>query len=312
MAEVDGVAEPTPIATPSYDVACQVVDLDVDFKARKVFGKTEITIHPQSKDLKTLTLSLRQCRITRLTVNGKSVSRMQYTDPYTKTGLAAENNVHQHHLRTLKLATAMKMPPDGELIFDVPKQVHIEELNLQALSINPKGSIKATSGDALGSALIDPTHALTDASIARFTPLIINIGFSTHDMRDGLHFVAHGTGSGRFPHAYTSRTNVPGSACCMFPCIDAFNARCTWDLNVKIPRTVGDALRGNSSKEASSSNDIRERLSSQPQSAHEEREMVVVFSGEDTGRIEDKEDPTKMIFSFSCMSTLSAQRVDSQ
>jgi transcription initiation factor TFIID subunit 2 len=306
---MDAVTGPAAELTPLFSVAHQVVDLDVDFKARSVSGKTEITIHPQSKDLKTITLNLRQCRITRLTVNGKSVSRMHYTDPYTKSKLAGETTVHQHHFLSEKLGNALKTPPEGELTFDVPKSIRIEEVNLNTLSSSQLGLLKNPNGDAPGSSLVDSTQALADASIARFTPLIVNIGFNIEDVRDGLHFVAHGTGTGRFPHAYTSKANVPGSACCLFPCVDALNARCTWDINVKCPRTVGDALRGTSSQKPAQINHEADQPSQQPRSAHEDREMIVVCSGEDVGRSEDKQDPSKAIFSFSCMSALSAQQI---
>jgi transcription initiation factor TFIID subunit 2 len=309
MAELDSGTAPVAEVSPSYSVASQIVDLDVDFSIRKVTGKTEITIHPQSKSVKTIALSLRQCRITRLTVNGRSVSRMQYTDPYTKTKLAGEPNVHQHHLLSQKLETAMKTPPDGELTFDVPKQVHIEEVDLSAISSDASSLLKATDGGAPGSSLLDPTQALAEASIARFTPLIVSVGFSIDEVRDGLHFVAHGTGAGRFPHAYTSRTNIPGSACCLFPCVDALNARCTWEINIKCPRTVGDALRGTSLQQALPGVSKKDQAPSHPRSAHEDREMIVVCSGEDLGRTEDKQDPSKMVSSFSCTSPLSAQQI---
>ena len=287
---------------PGYSVAHQVVDLDIDFKARKISGKTEITIHPQSKGLKTITLNLRQCRITRLTVNGKSVSRMHYTDPYTKTKLAGEPNAHQHHLLSLKLATALRTPPDGELTFDVPKTIHLEEVNINAITSNQPDLIKATNGDA-------PESSLIDASIARYTPLIISVGFSIDDVRDGVHFVAHGTGAGRFPHAYTPRTNVPGNICCIFPCVDALNARCTWEINIRCPRTVGDALRGTTSRKVVQDYELIDQDSSQPRSAHEEREMIVVCSGEYMGRTEDQEDFSKTTSSFSSVSALSAQQI---
>lgn len=310
MAETDGGAGFVPEVLPSYSVAHQIVDLDIDFKSRVVFGKTEIEIHPQNKDLKTITLNLRQCKITRLTVNGKSVSRMQYTDPYMKTELSGETHAHQHHILSLKLAAAMKIPPNGELTFDVPKSIHIEEVNSNVISTNQNGLRKTTNGDGPESSLVDSTQALADASFAHFTPLFINVGFRIDDVRDGLHFVAHGTGAGRFPHAYTPRTNVPGSACCIFPCVDALNARCTWDINIKVPRTVGDALRGNSSQEAIQHHELTDQnVASQPRTVHEDREMRVVCSGEDAGQTEDTQDSSKKTFSFSCMSALSAQQI---
>lgn len=194
-------------------------------------------------------------------------------------------------------------------MIDVPKAIHIEEVNLTAATNAQASLSKTSSGNAAGSFLIEPSQVLTDASIARFTPLLINIGFDVNDVRDGVHFVAHGTGTGRFPHAYTPRTNVRGSACCIFPCVDAVNARCTWEINIKCPRTIGDALHGTSTHAATQSLELMEQNSRIQRSAHEEREMVVLCSGEDIGRTEDKQDPSKTIFSFSSTSALSAQQI---
>lgn len=310
MAEADGASRTATESIPPFSVAHQVVDLDVDFKNRKISGRTEITVHPQSKDLKTIALNLRQCQITRLTVNGRAVSRLQYTDPYTRTKLAGEPNVHQHHFLTTKLASVLKTPPEGELTFDVPRAIHIEEVNSNVIAHTQPSLLRTSNGDPSGTSLVESAQALADASIARFTPLIINIGFNIEDVRDGLHFVAHGTGAGRFPHAYTPKTNVPGSACCIFPCVDALTARCTWEINIKCPRTVGDALRGTPSQEAVQGLDMTDHGSPrQPRSPHEEREMIVVCSGDDLGQAEDKQDRSKTVFSFSCMTALSAQQI---
>jgi transcription initiation factor TFIID subunit 2 len=302
MADAGGTEGAVPELAPSFSVAHQVVDLDIDFQARKVSGNTEITIHPRSKDLKIVKLNLRQCQITRLTVNGRSVSRMQYTDPYTKAKLAGNSDVHQHHYLSHKLDSSTKSPPDGEVSFDVPKAVRIEEVNLNTISNDQ-------NGNTAGASLLESTQGLADTSIARFTPLIISIGFTAADVRGGIHFVAHGTGTGRFPQAYTLKTNVPGNACSIFPCVDAFNARCTWDVKVKTPRTVGDALRGKFVIDGLQ-NLVTDPSPAQARSAYEEKEMIVVGTGgEEIRRMEDKEDPSKSIFSFSCLMALSAQQI---
>ncbi len=309
MGDFDPEAEPAQALIPSFTLAHQVVDLDVDFRSRKISGVTEITIHPQSKDLKTIILNLRQCQITRFTVNNRPVSRMLYTDPYTKTKLAGSTNIHQHHFLSSKLTTALEPPPNGELRFDVPKAIHIEEVNLDPASSTHPLLLKTPIENAASSSLLDSNQVLADASTARFTPLTISIGFTINDIRDGVHFVAHGTGAGRFPHAYTSRTNVPGSACCIFPCVDDVAARCTWDINIKVPRTVGDALREDAYQAVARNLEMTGQSSRQPRSAHEAREMMVLCTGEEIGRSEDREDSSKTIFSFSCMSALSAQQI---
>ena len=47
----------------------------------------------------------------------------------------------------------------------------------------------------------------------------------------------------RFPHVYTTLSPISGSACAIFPCIDDVHERCTWDLEITVPRTLGDIRR---------------------------------------------------------------------
>lgn len=304
--DANGVPPPPPL--PTFSVAHQYVELDVDFASRKLVGRTEITLHPQSKELKSIVLNLRQCRITRLTVNGKFVSRMQYTDPHTRSRLAGNPNAHQYHLLSSKLTAALKTPPEGELTFDVPRSIRIEELNVNAMAGTSSASVRNSTADAFAASVADSVQALADSSIARFTPLVINLGFVADELRGGLHFVSHGAGTGRFPHAYTPKTNLPGNVCCLFPCVDSIHARCTWDLVIKCPRTVADAVR----KKESPYPDGHHRAAQSTQlneTPYGSREMVVVCTGDGISRMTDKQDTSKSIFSFACMSPLSAQQI---
>ena len=57
-----------------------------------------------------------------------------------------------------------------------------------------------------------------------------------------MQFVGWEDGDLRYCHAYTTNSLSPGVACCLFPCTDNVNARCTWDISIKCNKTVGDAF----------------------------------------------------------------------
>lgn len=87
-----------------------------------------------------------------------------------------------------------------------------------------------------------PTARL-DASTPAFVPLVLRIEFTVENIRDGIHFVGCDPEDQRFPHVYTTLSPLSGSACAIFPCIDDVHERCTWDLEITVPRTLGDIRR---------------------------------------------------------------------
>ena len=82
-----------------------------------------------------------------------------------------------------------------------------------------------------------------DASTPAFVPVIVRIEFTLGNIRDGFHFVGCDPEDQRFPHAYTTHSPLPGSSSAIFPCIDDVHEKCTWDLEITVPRTIGDIRR---------------------------------------------------------------------
>jgi transcription initiation factor TFIID subunit 2 len=81
-----------------------------------------------------------------------------------------------------------------------------------------------------------------DAQGTFYAPLKVEIEYILDDFRDGLHFAGVEDGDSRFPHAYTRNSPFPGTASCLFPCIDDGETRCPFDVSIRYPRTMGDAL----------------------------------------------------------------------
>jgi transcription initiation factor TFIID subunit 2 len=319
MEGVGGVLEPaTEVVEPlGFRVAHQKVELEIDFQSQTLRGSTEITIHPDSVDLKTIKLNLRQSKVTLLSVKealspdrsyGVSAS---YKDPYDDLTLHPPSTLNHHHILTERIKPAVKVRPEKELRFNLPKKIRIVPVDEATVHTEGLGTIEIKNPTSADGDFAGSTQAIADTSVAKFTALIVTVEFVSKNIRDGLHLVNHRPGNGRYPYAYTRNGAGPGTACCLFPCVDELQSRNTWDITIKCPRTIGDALRQHSSVEVTQpdSNLLAGESPPASKAIYYDREMVVLCSGEMTDEIMDKNDATKKSVSFSCSVLLSAQQI---
>lgn len=241
---VDVPSPPTPGA--GFSIIHQKVELDIDLLRRSLTGKTELTISPHTKDLRVLRLNCRQCEIKFVSVNGKTASSAPYTDPYKNATLPWDAGVHQYHMLRRKLEGQLKDPPEEELIVNFPKNFKIEEIDFFSLEGNNVllakiGSWKKQTDDTVVEASQSGRAGIEQTS--RFTPITARIEWVIHKIRDGMHFVGWEEGDLRYPHAYSKNSLSPGAACCLFPCADDRTSRPTWEISIKCPRSIGDALK---------------------------------------------------------------------
>src|SRR5271155_2950298 len=291
--------------TSGFTVAHQTLELDVDFSER-IRGRTEITIYPDSPQLRVIRINGRQCSIDRVLVNNLNPASVSYRDPCDRLSLHGQGSVHQYHILAQKIENSISAHPEGELMITLPENLKIEEVNLTEVHTQTGGTIKIGRSEAGAGDNLESTHALADTSVAKYTPLIISIEFQSLHLRDGLHFVVAKLGNGRWPHVYTRGKVGPGAASCVFPCVDSLTSRCTWDISIRCPRTVGDALRQTFSLNRLN---LDEDSTGVPMSDQNTREMVVVCSGDVTDEIVDRVDSTRKTVSFSCSQQLSAQQI---
>lgn len=244
---VDNLSEHSHAAI--FSIAHQKVELDIDILSRSLHGRTEITVNPHIKELRTVKLNCRQCAIKRVLVNGKACSTYTYDDPYAEAVLPWDAGVEQWHMLKNKVEGALKDKPEEELIINFPKTVKIEEqdpLNTEAQqTVVPKPlEFSSRRESILPSDLDSPqlNRSFIDQS-ARFLPVTICVEYLIREIRDGMHFVGWEEGDLRYPHAYSKNTLSTGAACCLYPCIDSLSSRCTWELSIKCSKTIGDALK---------------------------------------------------------------------
>ncbi|KAF2228851.1 hypothetical protein EV356DRAFT_36290 [Viridothelium virens] len=315
---------PPPPAGPGFSVHSQKVELDIDFRTQRLKGKTDITIQPHSKELKTIKLNCRQCVLKRLNVEGKGPP-LTYDDPYGLLKVPEAFTALQHHIVHQKVEPALGDAPDGEISITLPKSVRIEEQDPYSTSAqrmllakSSVGNKRQTDDPAIPTAetaTILKTAGAGDND-ARFTPIKIHVEFEILEFRDGLHFVGMEDGDTRYPHVYTRNTGSPRAASCIFPCVDDPMARCSWEISIRCPRTLGDAFeepklltngvnghpKTNGVLTNGVHNDSVNKEYSGPPLTEQDKalELAVICSGDLTDEIIDPKDDTRKTVSFSC------------
>lgn len=237
-----------PASEPSFAVIHQKVELDVGLLSRSLEGRTELTVDPHSRDLRVIRLNCRHCELKRVTVNGKPAPNPNYQDPYSRAVLPWKAGVNQHHMLRKKLEGQWRNPPERELIITLPKGFKIDELDpysaeaANSAELRDLAVVKKSFGDGN---TIDITQGprSTFEQTNRYNPITIVIEYAIKDIRDGMHFVGWEEGDLRYPHAYSKNSALPGSACCLFPCVDDLTSRPTWEISIKCSRTIGDAVK---------------------------------------------------------------------
>ena len=293
-------------AEPRFTVAHQKVELDVDF-SQQVSGKTEITIYPESPNLRVIGLNARQCQISNILINGLAPGPVTHSDPCDELTLHFNNsNVHHHHLLSDRIEPTQRAVPEPDLIISLPKNLRIQEVDIAEVHTQNAGTIKITHPEAEGADAVETTQGLADTTIAKYTPLTISLEFSTLHLREAVQFVTGKRGTGRWPHAYTRGLVGGASASALFPCVDSLYARCTWDITITSPRTVGDAITQSLSADFEG---LTLQDASRERSSYENKEMMIICSGKFGDESINKDDSTKKTGSFSCSQQLSAQQI---
>ena len=267
-----------------FSVSHQRVQLDIDLALRKLRGSTEITISPHSADLRTIRLNCRQCSLNRLSVNGKPSASVAYTDPYKRSKLNWQADVHQHHMLQERIEGVLKVPPpEPELVVNLPKSTKIFEVD-PMITLDSTGKY---AGDNVAVDLSQSNRLAVDQA-TRFTQVTLSIDFTIDEIRDGMQFCGWSSGDMQYPHAY-SQNSVPGSACCLFPCLDAVDSRSTWEIVIKCARTIGDAFpKLHSSTNGTDGEDFSDHEADElPSFSDEEKalDLVVICSGDMTDEV---------------------------
>ncbi|KAF7302980.1 Transcription initiation factor TFIID subunit 2 [Mycena kentingensis (nom. inval.)] len=255
----------------------QKVVLEIDFSGC-LWGYTEITIVPTSKDLKTIYLHSRQCTIQTVTVASHPAEFVHY-DPIANLNLGGPPesiDCHRHHELKRKLYSALQESEEGELGIAIPAEVVLK----------PAGN----SGSTAVNDLATPEPSTPGQTITEFAPISINIAYSLRNPVDGFQFVVPTESYPyRVPHVYTTPSS-PDAARCWVPCVDNVRDKCTWEFEFVVPRYL-------------------EEVSLEDGAPPDANPTLVVCSGELVEQIAHPYNSHKTIFLFSQPMLTSVQQI---
>ena len=298
--EGDQVETASPIVrSKHYSLINQKVDLEIGFDQR-IKGTSHLTIFPEHPDVRAIVLNARQCEITKVTVNGLKPDSIVYSDPCDTLALHTDATVRQHHVIQEKLSGSLSPPAEPELVIILPSELEIKE-NHEFVTQASDG-VKAIKAGGNMADDVEAVEALADTAVSKYTRLEVVISFTSIHVRDALQFSSGPPGSGKWPHVYTRGGFLPGRASTLFPCMDSMYYRCTWEVSITGPRTVGDALRqipGFSDEDRPTDSVL----------AYEAKEMVFVCPGEITDDVVSKTDGSQRTVSYSIAQNVSAQHI---
>ncbi|KAF6832482.1 hypothetical protein CPLU01_06165 [Colletotrichum plurivorum] len=327
-----------------YFVIRQDVELELNFRSKRIAGKTHITLAVVgSTQVDELAIDARQSEIDLKNITVQILKDLQpvgepkkvsasYTDPYKLLDYPKYYNwnAEHHDLRKVRMRPLMHTrhsdvpaenresvgctPVDGALRVDLRSLRKAREEPGPGVPKRPTLKIRVSS--ITPSSFDPPESDLTSAREYRVT-----IPFKTKLVRDGIQFVGVDAGDLRYPHAYTRHSIEPGTASCIFPCIDDHGQLPTWSIAVKCPRTLGDALwqpLATQQRANGNANGTRERALTSTSKADREfslteedklLEMTVVCSGTLTDEVVDPQDERKKIMTFEMDKRVSVQKI---
>lgn len=300
------VAPPAENDDLEFTVLAQKVELDIDFANRVITGSTTITAQPLVKTLRSFFLHCRQCRILTATVQ-KRPAAFRHRDPYTKTALwNGRATIRQHEYLRARLGSSIGQSLAPDLTITMPPRVTVKELDPDVFPLSapkPTGSAARRDSDQVETPILQ--SAVESAN--GYAPMEIHITFEVSNFRDGVHFVGFDQHDGRYPHLYTNNMPFPGTASSIFPCLDSANARSTWEISLRCPKTLGDAFR--IPRHHGDPQDAEPQYSIPLSDADKSLELVVACSGESTDDIADPADDTRKTVSFACAAPVTARHV---
>ncbi|CAK9686662.1 hypothetical protein FOB58_005312 [Candida parapsilosis] len=246
-----------------FKIGHQKVSIDVDLFSNSIEGVTELSVIPLSTSLKVVKLDCRELRIKEVFINGSPNSSYIYDDMLfindpSIIDKSIKNNkinmldlysdkfgIHQHHFikRKLNYIFNERYTTENEELIDnsghgtqelkiiLPENIKFEPTDIDSIT-TPHGSQPNT---------MTPSHLRSKHTFTEvYKPIQIKIVYELRNPKNGINFVTNDDIEKKLWHAYTTNSEYNVSTSSWVPCLDDFNSRCTWSLEVSVPRTLKD------------------------------------------------------------------------
>lgn len=222
----------------TFRVAHQRVSLDVDLSKHSIKGIADIILIPLIQNLSYVTLDCKEMKIKNVWVENRRCDNYIHDDPlsdFRKTSrsdsdtLYKFNGVEQSHFLREKFADLNEFPDDrtrSQLIVKIPSSIKITLQDANSLTnytpITP--TIRGTPG----------------SQEAVFTPISVRIEYETNDPTTGVRFDTALESQPHLWNAYTTNSEICCTASYWMPCVNTLDEKCTWEIEVNVPRRVKD------------------------------------------------------------------------
>ncbi|KAL2708291.1 Transcription initiation factor TFIID subunit 2 [Kluyveromyces marxianus] len=233
---------------PQFKVAHQRVQIDVDLSKNCIVGTTEMIIMPLTPHLEYIALDCKNMRIKDIIFENRRLDNFVHDDPYKKLSdsylnnleddvLYNDNGIEQSHLLRKKFSEFNHNPEGSsksQLLIKVPSSVKIMPHDVNTLA--------AYLGNSVGAPNITPSLKNTPSTFPGdtiYTPLTLRVDYELDHPHTGVCF---DTVSSE-PHlwnAYTTNSELNSSVSHWLPCIDSLDEKCTWELEISVPKRVKD------------------------------------------------------------------------
>lgn len=272
----------------TFKIAHQRVSLDVDISKHSIKGTADIILIPLIQKLSYITLDCKDLQIKEVRVENRRCDNYIHDDPLTSferhsrsesDTLYTYNGVEQSHFLREKFADLNEFP---------------EERSKSQLIIKIPPSIKITLQDAnslTNYTPITPTVRGTPASQeAVFTPISVRIEYELSNPATGVRFDTVQESQPQLWNAYTTNSELCCSASYWMPCINTLDEKCTWEVEITVPKRVkdigGSKITGNQLNEARNLRPRKDNGTVGPQTGHEndvksEQNMINTLSEEE-------------------------------
>ncbi|CCF57714.1 hypothetical protein KAFR_0D00670 [Kazachstania africana CBS 2517] len=224
----------------TFKVAHQRVSLDVNLSTHKIKGTVDIILIPLIQNLDYITLDCKEMKITDVLIENRRCEHYIHDDTYKslltrytsqpdEDILYNHNSIEQSHFFREKFADLNEKP---------------EERTKSQLTVKVPSFIKITLQDASSLTNYTPiTPSIRGTPIFQeevFTPITLKVEYEIENPRNGIVF---DTILEEHPHlwnAYTTNSELCASASYWVPCIDLFDEKSTWEIEISVPKKVKD------------------------------------------------------------------------
>ncbi|GAA5914840.1 hypothetical protein JCM6882_007815 [Rhodosporidiobolus microsporus] len=217
-----------------FQVINQKVSVSIGLNGR-INGYTELTLQPLTADLRTLWLNAsRTLRISSCSLRLPTIVPLAFSHlPPSTPALTQPENIHTYPEMKRQIWRADNEGEEGELGIAIPSACVVR--------VGAQGGRTPAAPATPAAPPVVGKDGTVQLPREEFEPFTIAVEYEV--VKPGIGVVVVGpdeANPSRFPHVFTSSLS-PTAARTWVPCIDTPRERCSWDLELVVPKSIASA-----------------------------------------------------------------------